>query len=94
MPCWNDILICPVLSTSFMKRFTTEEFFDLDGKFINIDGYVVFTFGKYQGPRIDEVAQESPGYLTWMLEQSFFEDAKALVRESLAGVSNRRCSVS
>jgi DNA polymerase III subunit epsilon len=63
--------------------FRDERTADIDGKFIKIDGRVVFNFGKHQGRRIEDVAQESPDYLRWMLGQSFLDDTKALVTESL-----------
>ena len=49
---------------------------DLECKFIRISGQVTFNFGKYNGRRLDEVAQESPGCIERMLGQSFMDDAK------------------
>ncbi len=55
---------------------------DLDGKFIMIDGQVTFNFGKFKGRHLDQVAQESPDYIEWILGQSFLEDTKELVMEA------------
>jgi DNA polymerase III subunit epsilon len=62
---------------------------DLDGKFIRVDGRVIFNFGEYHGRRIDDIAQESPDYLRWILGQSFLDDTKALVSKTLTLVSGR-----
>ena len=43
-------------------------------------GAVVFGFGKYRGRPLAQVAAEDPGYLRWVLGQSFLDDALALVR--------------
>lgn len=40
-----------------------------------------FPFGKYKGRTIAEVADENPGYLTWLLDNTDKEDIKALIRE-------------
>jgi len=56
---------------------------DLDGKFIKVDSRIVFNFGKYRGRRLDEIAAESPNYLNWMLDGSFMEDTKEIVRGAL-----------
>ena len=61
---------------------------DLERKFIRVNGQITFNFGKYQGRRLDEVAQESPGYIEWMLGQSFLDDVKELVTEAQRRISN------
>ena len=33
---------------------------DLDGKFVMVDGHVIFNFGNYKGKRLDEIAQDAP----------------------------------
>ena len=80
MQCWNDILTCLVVSTSFTS---CTEAVDLDGKFIRVDSRIVFNFGKYRGRRLDEIAAESPNYLLWMLDGSFMDDTKEIVRGAL-----------
>ena len=47
------------------------------------DGAVVFGFGKYRGHPLARIATEDPGYLRWLLRQSFLDDALALVRGAL-----------
>ena len=47
------------------------------------DGAVVFTFGKYRGRPLGQIAIEDAGYLQWLLRQSFLDDALALVRGAL-----------
>lgn len=46
-------------------------------------GAVVFGFGKYRGRPLARIATEDPGYLRWVLGQSFLDDALALVRGAL-----------
>lgn len=48
------------------------------------DGQVVFTFGKYAGRPLDEVARTDPPYLHWLLGQDFLPDFLALVERALA----------
>jgi DNA polymerase III subunit epsilon len=66
-----------------------QRFADLDGKFNLIGGRVIFNFGKYKGRHLDQVAQEFPSYMDWMLAQSFLDDAKELVMEAQRRISNR-----
>lgn len=46
-------------------------------------GAVVFGFGKYRGRLLSQIAAEDPGYLRWVLGQSFLDDALTLVRGAL-----------
>ncbi|OWK35686.1 3'-5' exonuclease [Fimbriiglobus ruber] len=46
---------------------------------------IVFAFGKYAGQPLDEVGGRDPGYLDWMLRQSFLDDVRCLVQRALAG---------
>lgn len=46
-------------------------------------GRVVFGFGKHAGRRLADVARTDPGYLRWMLGQSFLDDVQGLVRRAL-----------
>lgn len=57
---------------------------DWSGHFFRVDGQIVFTFGKYRGQRLNEIAHTKPDYLEWMLRDAFLEDTKTLVREALA----------
>ncbi len=47
-------------------------------------GHVAFGFGKHLGRSLADVARTDPGYLRWMLGQSFLDDAQGLVRRALA----------
>ncbi len=58
---------------------------DRGGKFVRAAAGVVFAFGKHQGRPLVQVAAEAPGYLQWILEADFPDDAKDLVRRALAG---------
>lgn len=62
------------------KEFRTV---DLARRFRLENGCPVFAFGKYAGYPLADVATADPSYLEWMLEQDFFDDAKALVRRAL-----------
>lgn len=44
---------------------------------------VRFTFGKYSGQLLQDVAEKDRGYLLWMLEQDFLPDTKRLVEIAL-----------
>ena len=50
---------------------------DVGGRFRTEGGRVVFAFGKHLGRPLDEVARRDPGYLGWLLNQDFLDDAKA-----------------
>jgi DNA polymerase-3 subunit epsilon len=58
---------------------------DSSGKFIWQAGEAVFDFGKHQGKSLRQVAGEAPDYLGWILQSDFPADAKALVKDALAG---------
>jgi DNA polymerase-3 subunit epsilon len=62
---------------------TGGEAVDPDGCFVRSQGQVLFRFGKHRGRRLDDVARDHSSYLTWMLQGSFFEDTKEMVREAL-----------
>jgi len=65
-----------------LHESTTEV--DIGGRFRTEEGRVVFAFGKHVGRPLEDVARQDPGYLTWFLDQSFLDDAKALVGKALA----------
>jgi DNA polymerase-3 subunit epsilon len=66
---------------------------DVDGKFLRIDGRIVFNFGKYRGRDLDEIARESPDYLHWMLAGTFLADTKQIIHDALERVVNHLDSV-
>lgn len=55
---------------------------DRDGKFKRVDGEVVFTFGKYNGKKLADVAAHDPGFLGWMLRSDFSSSTKAVVKSA------------
>jgi DNA polymerase-3 subunit epsilon len=65
-------------------RFADPDCVDSDGFFKRVEGQVRFVKGKHRGQPLDAVASQSPGYLEWMLGQSFPEDTKKVAREALA----------
>lgn len=57
---------------------------DVAGRFaLDPHDEVVFAFGKHRGRRLDEVARDDPGYLRWMLGQTFLDDVQSLVHAAL-----------
>ena len=58
---------------------------DRSGKFVWQDGEAVFSFGKNQGKTLREVAEQSRGYLEWVLKSDFPEDARDVVQRALDG---------
>ena len=49
---------------------------DIGGRFRTEGERVVFAFGKHLGRPLDEVASQDPGYLRWLLDGDFLDDAK------------------
>jgi len=59
---------------------------DRAGKFVRREGVVVFSFGKYQGRPLRDIARERPDYLGWLLKQADFpEDARTVAEKALGG---------
>jgi DNA polymerase-3 subunit epsilon len=58
---------------------------DRSGKFVWMEGEVVFAFGRHKGRPLREVAQVQGDYLAWLITCDFPEDAKALVAGALEG---------
>jgi DNA polymerase-3 subunit epsilon len=65
------------------QHFADPDRVDSDGFFRQVEGKVRFLKGKHRGEPLDVIAATTPGYLEWMLTQSFFEDTKQVVREAL-----------
>jgi DNA polymerase-3 subunit epsilon len=64
-------------------RFENRHVVDLAGKFVRIDGEVVFAFGKYKGRRLCDIATEDRSYLDWIVGGEFHEQSKEVVRKAL-----------
>jgi len=58
---------------------------DSAGKFVWLEGAVVFGFGKHQGKSLADVVAAAPDYLRWILQSDFPDDAKRLVEGALRG---------
>lgn len=60
---------------------------DLAGKFVRVNGNVVYNFGQSK----DEPIESNPGLLTWMLNKDFSSDTKRVARKLIEGIrSNER----
>jgi DNA polymerase-3 subunit epsilon len=66
---------------------------DVDGKFLRVEGRIIFNFGKYRGRELGAIARESPDYLHWMLDGSFLADTKQTVRFALDQVAEQHSTV-
>lgn len=60
----GDVLILKLLLDELLKEHSVEALITLTGRPIR---YETFKFGKYKGTKIEEIAQNDPGYLEWML---------------------------
>jgi DNA polymerase-3 subunit epsilon len=58
---------------------------DRSGKFVFRDGEARLAFGKHQGHSLRQVAREAPGYLEWIVQSDFPEDAKQVAERALRG---------
>jgi DNA polymerase-3 subunit epsilon len=67
-----------------LHRLLLDRRVDSRGFFERVGGEVRFAKTMHKGRALQEVARESPSYLTWMLGQSFAEDTKEVVRQALA----------
>lgn len=50
------------------------------------EGVTYFTFGKYKGRSLLEVADLEPGYLDWMIRGNFSEEVKVIARDAKRGL--------
>jgi DNA polymerase-3 subunit epsilon len=64
-------------------HFKVPDTVDSSGCFTRVEGEIRFAFGKYRGQPLHLIAVRKPDYLEWMLNQSFFDDTKQVVREAL-----------
>jgi len=58
---------------------------DPEGKIAWRDNEAVMNFGQKKGIPLRTMAADEPSYLRWMLNKSFSEEAKQLVRDALDG---------
>ncbi len=63
-----------------------EDYVDTDGKFVWLDGEVVFNFGKkHNGRRLKDIVAEDPDYLHWIIDADFTPEVKEMVGKALSG---------
>ena len=62
-----------------------KDYVDLEGRLMWVDGEVTFSFGKYGGRLLKEIAEEYPDYLLWILGADFPTDVYEIVKKALDG---------
>lgn len=68
------------------RIFNDVRFVDSDGKFEWRGLNAAFSFGKYRGRILQEIAKEDPEYLSWIAEKGDFpKEAKRIARDALNG---------
>lgn len=63
---------------------------DDDGKLVWDGNRVILTFGKYQGTPLANVIERDRGYIQWILDGSFPETTKQIIRQMIDGVHPER----
>ena len=59
---------------------------DDDGRFIWVEGEAVCNFTKeHRGRRLKDIAMDSPGFLTWILDRDFSPKVKEIASKALRG---------
>jgi len=66
---------------NLMHKNFGEEVSDNSRKFYWKDGKAHFSFSRHKDKSLQNVAEEDPEFLEWMLEENFTKEAKAIVRE-------------
>jgi DNA polymerase-3 subunit epsilon len=64
---------------------STQDNFDIDGRFYWKDGQLYFSFSKHRHRSLAEVAEKEPTFLDWMLAQDFSDEVKGAVKGALKG---------
>jgi DNA polymerase-3 subunit epsilon len=63
-----------------------ENYVDTEGKFVWVEGEAVCNFGRdNKGRRLEDIAVENPGFLTWILERDFSPEVKDIAAKALRG---------
>jgi len=60
-----------------------KNYIDSEGKFIWLEGEVVFNFGKHTGQPLKVIVQEYPDYMQWILDNDFNPDVHDIVSKAL-----------
>lgn len=72
--------LCSVCSTG------RENYLDVEGRFMWVEGEAVCNFSKeHKGRRLKDVAEESPGFLTWIMDRDFSPEVKEIASKALRG---------
>ena len=63
-----------------------ENYLDVVGKFVWVEGEAVCNFSKdHKGRRLKDIAAESPGFLTWVTDREFSPEVKDIASKALRG---------
>lgn len=63
-----------------------ENYIDVDGKFIWVEGEAVCNFGKkYRGRKLRDIAAADPSYLSWIAGADFSNEVRELAKKALEG---------
>ncbi|MBN1446698.1 MAG: 3'-5' exonuclease [Bacteroidetes bacterium] len=63
---------------------------DDDGRLVWEGNNVILSFGKHRGKKLQHIMQHDRDYLQWILDGSFPESTKAVIRDALNGVFPER----
>lgn len=63
-----------------------EEYVDKDGKIVWRNGVATIGFGKNLGRTLQDLSENNPSYLTWILTGNFSDDTKQIIYDALQGV--------
>ena len=62
-----------------------QDYIDIEGKFIWVNGEATFTFGKHSGRSLRHIADEYPDYLQWLFNADFRPDVNEIVEKAIKG---------
>ncbi|MFC1901866.1 exonuclease domain-containing protein [Chloroflexota bacterium] len=63
-----------------------ENYIDIEGKLVWVDGEAVCNFSKdHKGHRLKDIAEENPGFLSWILDREFSPQVKDIASKALGG---------
>ena len=63
-----------------------ESYIDAEGKFIWVEGEAVCNFSReHKGCRLEDIASESPGFLTWITDRDFSPEVREIANKALRG---------
>lgn len=66
-----------------IHKVTREQYVDNDKKFFWRRGKAYFAFSKYRNRALDEIAEEDPEFLKWILSADFSEETKSIVKKAV-----------